>query len=598
MKTKNRIFLSILMIIVSACVKESDVLIRNSEGLPVNVTIKSSTATQPSSTKTSYDASHNMAYWKRTDYLGVVADYWGPVKTRTDKSLQFFQIQNISAISNNVEIAEFSGKLTDKGAGSYTFYALYPYSQYSVITNPRQVPINLCPVQFPSDISWDGSCDFLIAKPLTLELQSLANSKISLQFSRLFGCLEISFGQEILESYGEDIIDEVIIEDLSGTVMSGHFSVDITNSEPVGPMPSSDISSLSSSIKLDYRGKNYKLSQVRSYFILNPTSYPNVKITIGTNKHKIVCNRQNLQVVQGGISKATLNIKTGDIIQENNPLFPNNPSSYKVLLFGHSYGVDSMAYLKDLMLSAGISNVSFMNFVIGDCSLQRYWAEYEAGNKIPLNGAGEKTVLEGLQYTDWDAVVFQTSLGNEGNYSSFNPELGKLVNLAKQVCYDTHGKIPIIGWHMFWIGANRSPANYVSNIDAVKELLLNDDIQFVIPTGTAIQNLRETELRNDMDFTRDGSHLDEGIGRYAAACTWFETFIKPMFGVSVLGNDFIPSAYTFLKVTENNKELIQKAAVAAVNNMFETTLLYPNSTFDIDNPSIETLENQSIEEEF
>ena len=57
----------------------------------------------------------------------------------------------------------------------------------------------------------------------------------------------------------------------------------------------------------------------------------------------------------------------------------------------------------------------------------------------------------------------------------------------------------------------------VSTVD--EKVLDKDEIKYVIPSGTAIQNARTSYLGEDL--TRDGFHLDYGIGRYIVALTYF-----------------------------------------------------------------------------
>ena len=54
--------------------------------------------------------------------------------------------------------------------------------------------------------------------------------------------------------------------------------------------------------------------------------------------------------------------------------------------------------------------------------------------------------------------------------------------------------------------------------------------------GTAIQNARTSFVGDHMN--RDGYHLDLKIGRYTAACTWFEK----IFERNVVGNPYYPEA--------------------------------------------------------
>ena len=97
----------------------------------------------------------------------------------------------------------------------------------------------------------------------------------------------------------------------------------------------------------------------------------------------------------------------------------------------------------------------------------------------------------------------------------------------------------------------------------------------IIPTGTAIQNARTTNLNTPHGLTRDGKHLAYGVGRYVAACTWFEALIAPVYGVSVVGNSTIHdideneqnnSTYETAPVTNENRILCQQCAAAAVAN--------------------------------
>ena len=58
---------------------------------------------------------------------------------------------------------------------------------------------------------------------------------------------------------------------------------------------------------------------------------------------------------------------------------------------------------------------------------------------------------------------------------------------------------------------------------SVGQLLADTSVEVVIPSGTAIQDLRATELCDSLDLTRDGYHLSLKAGRYTAACSWFQS---------------------------------------------------------------------------
>ena len=64
-------------------------------------------------------------------------------------------------------------------------------------------------------------------------------------------------------------------------------------------------------------------------------------------------------------------------------------------------------------------------------------------------------------------------------------------------------------------------------------------------------------------LTRDGFHLSRQHGRYIAACTWFESLIKPVFGKSVKGNPCLLED-TEYSITKKDARLCQKCAIKAV----------------------------------
>ena len=81
-----------------------------------------------------------------------------------------------------------------------------------------------------------------------------------------------------------------------------------------------------------------------------------------------------------------------------------------------------------------------------------------------------------------------------------------------------------------------------------------DDFAGVIPSGTAIQNLRTSFFGDTL--TRDGYHLSYGIGRYTAALAWF----KALTGADLDSVTYIPTEYGY---TLGEKAIL--AAKEAVN---------------------------------
>ena len=101
---------------------------------------------------------------------------------------------------------------------------------------------------------------------------------------------------------------------------------------------------------------------------------------------------------------------------------------------------------------------------------------------------------------------------------------------------------------------------YHAIVDAVKKAGKAYKIKMIIPTGTAIQNARTSFIGDHMN--RDGHHLDVKVGRYTAACTWFERIFKR----NVIGNPYAPES-----LDEARKAVAQKAAHAAVKHPYKVT---------------------------
>jgi hypothetical protein len=89
------------------------------------------------------------------------------------------------------------------------------------------------------------------------------------------------------------------------------------------------------------------------------------------------------------------------------------------------------------------------------------------------------------------------------------------------------------------------------------EILTNTAYAGIIPSGVAIQNLRATPVGDTV--TRDGFHMSESHGRYAAALTWAQTLC----GVDPDTVDWLPEA--FADVIRPDLPYIREAVKAAGN---------------------------------
>lgn len=250
----------------------------------------------------------------------------------------------------------------------------------------------------------------------------------------------------------------------------------------------------------------------------------------------------------------------------------------KILAIGNSFSEDAVEnYLYEL---GQADNVTFIigNMYIGGCSLETHWnnannnsAAYEY-RKI-VNGVKSNTASTKLETAiadeDWDYITFQQVSQNSGMYNTYFPYLTNLLAYVKTKATNPNVKYAL---HMTWAYQQNSThsgfANYNKDqmtmyngiLDAVSRSATAENISIIIPSGTAIQNARTSFIGDNL--CRDGYHLDYNIGRYTAACTWYEKIT----GKSVLSNTYAPSS-----LSARNTEVARKAAHSAVQDPLKVT---------------------------
>ena len=250
----------------------------------------------------------------------------------------------------------------------------------------------------------------------------------------------------------------------------------------------------------------------------------------------------------------------------------------RILAIGNSFSQDAVEqYLHELAEAEGISTI-IGNMFIGGCSLERHVknardnAPAYAYRKIGTDGKkrekGKMSLETVLADEDWDYVSLQQASPFSGMYETYEASLPELIEYVK-------ARLPKktkLMLHQTWAYASTSRhsgfKNYNCNqltmyqaiADAVKKAVKANKIKIVIPSGTAIQNARTSFIGDHLN--RDGYHLDVKIGRYTAACTWFERIFKH----NVIGNPYAPEG-----LDEARKAVAQKAAHAAVKHPYKVT---------------------------
>lgn len=215
-------------------------------------------------------------------------------------------------------------------------------------------------------------------------------------------------------------------------------------------------------------------------------------------------------------------------------LNPEDDDTIRILALGNSFSFDAFYYLPSIVKERGKGLIAG-NLIYSACSLERHWKGFTSAdvkfdyvkdyNRTHSYETGW-TSQAALQDEEWDIVCLQQVSSLSGIYGSMVPYAFALQDTVesrsdRQVDW---------GWHLTWAyeeGSNHSAfSNYHSSQDSMYNSILAAsyrmaselDVRLIFPTGTAIQYLR-AEVGDSV--CRDTYHLNP-LGRYTAACTWYE----------------------------------------------------------------------------
>ena len=260
------------------------------------------------------------------------------------------------------------------------------------------------------------------------------------------------------------------------------------------------------------------------------------------------------------------------------PEAPVTPKPLRILAIGNSFSDDAMEHLAEILVGEGYTDFILGNLYIGGCTLDGHKARIDSGAadySFRVNtGSGwtttKQTIQYGLTYADWQIVTVQQASGSSGIVDTYK-NMEYIINYVRE----TVDPFVKIYWHMTWAyqgnaGHAEFPKydkNQMTMYNAIlncvqKRIVGNLNVEGIIPSGTAIQNLRTSYLGDTL--TRDGYHLSYDIGRYTAALTWY----KELTGADITDLTVVPKQYGNIA---DHLPAIKEAVNNAVANPFEVT---------------------------
>ena len=272
----------------------------------------------------------------------------------------------------------------------------------------------------------------------------------------------------------------------------------------------------------------------------------------------------------------------------------------KIFDIGNSYTDDATTMLPDLVTASGadVSDMCLYSAYRGGATFMSWYNTYndndndyyrinkvlgglsaniEIGNSQAYDGS---LFRKALTQEQWDLILIHQASLYAPNYEMWGGTgpggyLNELLALIREL--QPQAKIGFYVVHSYWDNHqnNIQKSSYLrwqKIVSSVQQLLANYEIDFVVPYGTAVENLRASSYNNEYDLTRDGTHCELGLCRYTAAAAYYQALIYPRTGISVLGNTARYNVtdtnfpYPPVAVTDDNAIVAQKAAVLANQN--------------------------------
>lgn len=296
---------------------------------------------------------------------------------------------------------------------------------------------------------------------------------------------------------------------------------------------------------------------------------------------------------------------SGTVSKMYNPPVNFHKADLKVLDIGNSYTQDAQAYLPQIIQASGIDSdfslyrafrpsASFKTWVDcwNDADNEYYSIDFCAGTSIGgISGHGNSCdgalFRKALQSVKWDIILIHQVSTYSNDYSLWegNGAGGHLQDLIRIIrMTNPQATIGYLMTHSYrgsyWSNSEGSSfLRWKNTAEATKQLKQEYGIDFIIPYGTAVQNLRASSLNDSYEFSEDGTHLGAGLGDYVAGCCYFEALLAPRYGVSIWGNTFRltnldESIGGRKNITDHTAIVAQKAAILATLDMW--TVLDPD----------------------
>ncbi len=349
--------------------------------------------------------------------------------------------------------------------------------------------------------------------------------------------------------------------------------------------------------KKSYNVKKMTVSHEQSYQLWDNFDYSNLKVTYNGTEletYQYTVDFSNFDTGRVGTSEITVTLNKSKKCQITIPVEVTHRTSCNFLAIGNSFSEDLIAYANEIIKNSDANlNINVYGVGIGGCTLDQHYTYFAHENKLytllkynfetkAWEYINSLSLKEALVYESWDVMTLQQHSSYAGQASSFN-NLSLLVKSMTSYLKQQNRKIPALGWHMTWAYQNNASVDnmyyefynndqitmYNAIVKQVQDIVIPSGLfNFVLESGTAIQNVRTTSITTEKELTRDGQHLDLTYGRYVATLN----LASKLTGYSA--DHFTYRGETGLEiVSESERSLIFRAVDAAISNPYQITTI-------------------------
>lgn len=274
-------------------------------------------------------------------------------------------------------------------------------------------------------------------------------------------------------------------------------------------------------------------------------------------------------------------------------------SDYHILVIGNSLSRDAFSYVPAIMNDVCNDKTFKVDILYrGNKALSDHWNSisnsvadytldsYDTDNskwQLHTNVLARNIITS--QY--WDLVVLQEGSGRARSYDLTQPSVHHIAGYIREIQPNVNVAFMINPPHADGysdLGEYTSEEVWMQYVQTARQLLDNNEIDYIIPCGTGIQNARKTYLDSLGVFghlSYDGRHLQEGIpcliDAYTASQSLFNFFninssiesCNLIITQQWVNNSKIPGQHgKVIEGTDEDYSISKKCAINAIESPF------------------------------